>query len=384
MTTAADVDQLVAHVRDRVWAECDPGAIVGAGPDEAPRIVAALARGFLEERGRSCAGEILQAVVDGVVAATLGLGPLQALLADPAVSEVMVNGADTVYVERAGRLERAGVRFEDDTHLLRVIDRILAPIGRRVDALSPIVDARLADGSRVNAVVAPLAVDGPLLTIRRFVRIASTLEDLVRLGSLTQLAALELERLVRAGANVLVSGGTSTGKTTLLAAALAAAAGDDRIVVLEDAAELPLEHPHRVRLECRPASSEGSAHIGMRDLVRTALRMRPDRIIVGEVRGAEAFDLLQALNTGHRGSWSTIHANGVEEALLRLESMVLCAGTGMPQLVVREQVARAVDAVVQLERTANGRRIAVIAHVAADVGDDRVRWRVTPIYQASA
>ncbi|MCW2920262.1 MAG: pilus assembly protein CpaF [Thermoleophilia bacterium] len=380
----ATIDELVSYVRDRVWAECDPGAIVGAGPDEAPRIVAALARGFLEERDSACSAQVVQSVVDGVVAATLGLGPLHALLADPAVSEVMVNGAATVYVERAGRLERADVRFEDDTHLLRVIDRILAPIGRRVDALSPIVDARLADGSRVNAVVPPLAVDGPLLTIRRFVRIASTLEDLVRLGSLTQLAALELERLVRAGANVLVSGGTSTGKTTLLAAALAAAAGDDRIVVLEDAAELPLEHPHRVRLECRPASSEGSVHIGMRDLVRTALRMRPDRIIVGEVRGAEAFDLLQALNTGHRGSWSTIHANGVEEALLRLESMVLCAGTGMPQVVVREQVARAVDAVVQLERTGEGRRVATIAHVSVDVDDDRVRWRVTPIFEAAS
>ncbi len=378
---STDVEQLVAHVRDRVWGECDPGAIVGAGPAEAPRIVAALARGFLDERDADCPDDVVRDVVNGVVAATLGLGPLHALLSDPTVSEVMVNGADTVYVERTGRLERTTVRFDDDTHLLRVIDRILAPIGRRVDALSPIVDARLSDGSRVNAVVPPLAVDGPLLTIRRFVRIASTLEDLVRLGSVTPLAALELERLVRDGANVLVSGGTSTGKTTLLAAAMSAAAGDDRIVVLEDAAELPLEHPHRVRLECRPASSEGAAHIGMRELVRTALRMRPDRIIVGEVRGAEAFDLLQALNTGHRGSWSTIHANGVEEALLRLESMVLCADTGMPQFVVREQVARAVDAVVQLERTGDGRRIAAIARVEVVVTDGARSWVVTPIYE---
>lgn len=379
--TAAVVDQLVAHVRDRVWSECDPGAIVGAGERDAPRVVAALARGFLDELGPA-SPDIADEVVAGVVAATLGLGPLSALLADPDVSEVMVNGCADVFVERRGRIERTEARFDDDAHLLRVIDRILAPIGRRVDALSPIVDARLVDGSRVNAVVAPLAVDGPVLTIRRFVAIAATLEDLVRLGSLSGVAAVELERLVAVDANVLVSGGTGTGKTTLLAAALAAAAREDRIVVLEDAAELPLEHPHRVRLEARPAASEGAAAIGMRELVRNALRMRPDRIIVGEVRGAEAYDLLQALNTGHRGSWSTIHANGVEEALLRLESMVLTAGTGMPQQVVREQVARAVDAIVQLERRDGARRVTRIARVDArhDPERDRVDWIVESIW----
>ena len=382
MSGQAAVDQLVAHVRDRVWAECDPGAIVGAGPEDAPRVVAALARGFLGELG-SFDPAVAGAVVDGVVAATLGLGPLHPLLADPDVSEVMVNGARDVYVERRGRIERVDATFDDDAHLLRVIDRILAPIGRRVDALSPIVDARLADGSRVNAVVAPLAVDGPVLTIRRFVAVASTLDDLVRLGSLSGVAAVELERLVAADANVLVSGGTGTGKTTLLAATLAAAAGDDRIVVLEDAAELPLDHPHRVRLEARPAASEGAGAIGMRELVRNALRMRPDRIIVGEVRGAEAYDLLQALNTGHRGSWSTIHANGVEEALLRLESMVLCAGTGMPQQVVREQVARAVDAVVQLERRGGERRVARIARVDPVAHDESIGWRVESIWQGA-
>ncbi|MEO6866708.1 MAG: ATPase, T2SS/T4P/T4SS family, partial [Gaiellales bacterium] len=290
--------ELITIVRDRVWSECDPGAIVGAGPIEAPRIVEALARDFLAGLGARRSREQLKAVVDGVIAATLGLGPLQPLLADPEISEVMVNGPDEVFIERAGKLERVDACFDDETHLLRVIDRILAPIGRRIDVLSPMVDARLADGSRVNAVVPPLAVDGPLLTIRRFLRIASTLEDLVRLGSVTPLAAIELERLVERGANVLVSGGTGTGKTTLLAAAIGAAARDDRIVVLEDSTELPLDHPHRVRLEARPASTEGMARVDMRDLVRNALRMRPDRIIVGEVRGSEAYDLLQALNTG--------------------------------------------------------------------------------------
>ena len=382
-TTGTQVDALIASVCNRVWAECDPTAIVGAGPSDAPLIVAALAHGFLEEVDGALDAPIAQRVVDGVVAATLGLGPLHELLADPAVSEVMVNGPDAVYVERAGVIERTDARFDDDAHVLRVIDRILAPIGRRVDALSPIVDARLADGSRVNAVVAPLAVDGPLVTIRRFVQIAATLEDLVRLGSITPLAALELERLVRGDANVLVSGGTSTGKTTMLAAALSVAARDDRIVVLEDAAELPLDHPHRVRLECRPASHEGGQPIGMRELVRNALRMRPDRIIVGEVRGGEAFDLLQALNTGHRGSWSTIHANGVEEALLRLESMVLCAGSGMPQDVVRDQVARAVDAVVQLGRHDGRRRVECIAQVRVDHTGAGPAWRVEPIFEAA-
>lgn len=383
MTGAVDIERLVVQVRDRVWNECDPGAIVGAGAVEAPRVVAALTRGFLDELLPACDPSITSAVVDGVVAATLGLGPLHPLLADPAVSEVMVNGHADVFVERAGRIERVSSSFEDDAHLLRVIDRILAPIGRRVDALSPIVDARLADGSRVNAVVAPLAVDGPVLTIRRFVTIASTLEDLVRLGSVSALASVELERLVASDANVLVSGGTGTGKTTLLAVALAAAARDDRIVVLEDAAELPLDHPHRVRLEARPASHEGAAAIGMRELVKNALRMRPDRLIVGEVRGAEAYDLLQALNTGHRGSWSTIHANGIEEALLRLESMVLCAGTGMPQRVVREQVARAVDAVVQLERVDGQRRVSGIGRVGLVRGESgRADWHVEPIWTA--
>ena len=385
MSDVQSVEALVASVRDRVWAECDPGAIVGAGPEQAPRIVAALATEFLEELSPGVTDVARRAVVDGVVAATLGLGPLQSLLADPDVSEIMVNGHASVFVERAGRIERESVTFDDDAHVLRVIDRILAPIGRRVDALSPMVDARLADGSRVNAVVPPLAVDGPLITIRRFVSVASTLDDLVRLGSVESLAALELERLVASDANVLVSGGTGTGKTTLLAAALAAAARDDRIVVLEDAAELPLDHPHRVRLEARPASNEGMSEIAMRDLVKNALRMRPDRLIVGEVRGAEAFDLLQALNTGHRGSWSTIHANGPEEALLRLESMVLCAGTGMPQQVVRDQIARAVDAIVQLERAVCGqRRIASITRVSLDADGLERTWKLVSIFRAPA
>lgn len=380
-----DERHAIDRIRDRVWGECDPGAIIGAGPAHAPRVVAALADGFLQELHPGLMqGNARARIIDGVVAATLGLGPLQALLVDPDVSEIMVNGAHDVHVERAGVLERVDVEFDDDDHVLRVIDRILAPIGRRVDAMSPMVDARLIDGSRVNAVVPPLAVDGPIITIRRFVSVAETLDDLVRLGSLDAATALELERLVGARANVLVSGGTSTGKTTLLAAALSAAARDDRIVVLEDSTELPLQHPHRVRLEARPVAVDGGAAIGMRDLVRNALRMRPDRIVLGEVRGAEAWDLLQALNTGHGGSWSTIHANGPEEALLRLESMVLSAGTGMPHDVIRDQVARAVDAVVQLARLRDGRRVVErIVAVAREDGASEPSWQVSDLYVRS-
>lgn len=379
-----DVSRLVCEVRDRVWNECDPAAIVHAGPENAPRVVAALAREFLARIDSRALEQGLQdAVVEGVIAATLGLGPLHSLLADPEVSEVMVNGFSNVFVERQGVLERVTSGFDDDAHLLRVIDRILAPIGRRVDALSPIVDARLMDGSRVNVVVAPLAVDGPVLTIRRFVSVASTLEDLVRLGALNGVAAMEVERIVASRANVLVSGGTSTGKTTLLAAALTCSANAERIVVLEDAAELPLNHPHRVRIESRPASHEGASAITMRELVKNALRMRPDRIVVGEVRGAEAYDLLQALNTGHGGSWSTIHANGVEEALLRLESMVLCAGSGMPQHVVREQIARSVNIVIQLTRAGGSRYVDTIASVTPVQSDGLLRWKVDAIWESS-
>ncbi|MCW2956094.1 MAG: pilus assembly protein CpaF [Thermoleophilia bacterium] len=381
----SDVVDWIGRIRDRVWAECDPAAIMAVGDTEAPRIVAALAHGFLDGERHGLSRERVGAVVDGVVAATLGLGPLQPLLADDSVSEVMVNGHAEVFVERAGRIERVDVAFDDDAHLLHVIDRILAPVGRRIDALVPMVDARLPDGSRVNAVIPPLAVDGPILTIRRFVRVVGSLDDLVRLGSITSIGALELERLVSRRATVLVSGGTSTGKTTLLAAALGAASPDDRIVVLEDAAELPLVHPHRVRLESRPAGQEGAAAISMRMLVHNALRMRPDRLILGEVRGAEAYDLLQALNTGHRGSWSTIHANGTEEALLRLESMVLCADMGMPHDIVREQVARAVDAVVQLERRDDGRRaIAEVAMVQRVRDAGHTGWSLETVYEGAS
>jgi pilus assembly protein CpaF len=371
-------------IRERVWSECDHAAILAAGPHRAPHVVAALADEFLIELAANAdAGSLDRTrVINGVVAATLGFGPIQSLLEDPSVSEIMVNGPHQVFVERDGVLSEVELGFDDDDHVLRVIDRILAPIGRRVDAMSPMVDARLADGSRVNAIIPPLSIGGPTLTIRRFVAVAESLDDLVRLDTLEASTALELERLVAEQRNVLVSGGTSTGKTTLLAACLAAAAPTDRLVVLEDAAELPLRNHHAVRLESRAAAAEGAAPVTMRDLVKNALRMRPDRIILGEVRGVEAWDLLQALNTGHGGSWSTIHANGPEEALLRLESMVLSAGTSMPHAVVRDQVGRAVDAVVQLERLPSGKRVVTDIVDVEVVGSGAIpEWRTRRVFE---
>jgi pilus assembly protein CpaF len=276
----------------------------------------------------------------------------------------MVNGPRNVFVERHGVIERSPIKFSSNEHVLQVIDRILAPIGRRVDSHSPMVDARLPDGSRVNAVIAPLSVDGPSLTIRRFLQVARTLEDIEKLGSCSSQQRAVLENLVSERSNVVVAGPTSSGKTTLLAAAVATCLETDRIVVIEDSSELPIELPHRVRLESRPATWEADGEVRIRDLVRNALRMRPDRMIIGEVRGEEAFDLLQALNTGHRGCWSTVHANSASDALFRLESMAMYAGVGVPHNVIRSQISRAIDAVVFVLRESDGiRRMATIDRV---------------------
>jgi pilus assembly protein CpaF len=293
-----------------------------------------------------------------------GLGPLEPLLADAAVDEVMVNGPHEVYVERRGQIERTGIRFDGADELLHTIERILAPLGRRVDEASPLCDARLADGSRVNVVIAPLALSGPCLTIRRFRRDGLSLDDLVRLGTLPADAADLLAARVVARASILVSGGTGSGKTTTLNALSEAVPAGERIVTIEDAAELRLRQDHVVRLEARPAGLDGRGEVTIRTLVRNALRMRPDRIVVGEVRGGEALDLLQALNTGHDGSLSTVHANSPDDALRRLETLALMAGVGLPHAVVREQVAGAVDLVVHQARLADGSRsVRAIAEV---------------------
>jgi pilus assembly protein CpaF len=309
-----------------------------------------------------------------IVRDSVGLGPLEVLLADPTVEEVMVNGPALVYVERGGQIEATDVAFTDEEELRNAIERILAPLGRRVDELSPMVDARLADGSRVNIVIPPLAIDGPLVSIRRFGARRPGPDELVGLGTLTPAQRRSLESAVAGRRSILISGGTGSGKTTLLNALSSFIPAGERVVTIEDAAELRLQQPHVVRLESRPAGVEGRGEVTIRDLLRNALRMRPDRIVIGEVRGAEALDLLTALNTGHDGALSTVHANSPADALSRLETLALMAGVGLPHAAVAEQVQRGIDLVVHLERAADGTRVVTeIAEVVRAAGTTAVR-----------
>jgi pilus assembly protein CpaF len=287
---------------------------------------------------------------------TFGLGPLEPLMQDPTVSDILVNGAKEVYVERRGRLERTRVIFRDDAHLLQIIERIVSAVGRRVDESSPMVDARLPDGSRVNAVIPPLALDGPVLSIRRFAADPYRMADLIEFGTLTPGLAEILRAAVQARLNILVSGGTGAGKTTMLNVLSNAIPNTERIVTIEDSAELQLQQEHVVRLETRPPNIEAQGAVTQRDLVRNALRMRPDRIVVGEVRGPEVLDMLQAMNTGHDGSLSTVHANSTRDALSRLETMVLMSGVALPVRAMRDYIASALDLMVHLARLSDGTR----------------------------
>jgi pilus assembly protein CpaF len=294
----------------------------------------------------------------------LGYGPLEPFLRDDSVTEVMVNAFDRIYVERHGKLEKTPAAFVDNAHLMRIIDKIVSQVGRRVDESSPMVDARLPDGSRVNAIIPPLALRGPTVTIRKFARDPYTMNDLIGFGTITGKAAQFLSACVRGKLNVLISGGTGTGKTTTLNALSAFVPNDERIVTIEDAAELQLQQEHVITLESRPPNIEGQGEVRIRELVRNALRMRPDRIIVGEVRGAETLDMLQAMNTGHEGSLTTIHANSSRDALSRLETLVLTAGVDLPLRAVREQISSAFDVLIQISRLVDGsRRITHITEV---------------------
>lgn len=305
-----------------------------------------------------------QRLMREVQADVLGLGPIQPLIEDPTITEVMVNGPDNIYIERNGLLHRADLFFDNEAHLRRIIDRIVTKVGRRIDESSPLVDARLEDGSRVNAIIPPLAVSGSTLTIRKFSHEALSIEDLARLGTMTPEMAELLRACVEARLNILISGGTGTGKTTLLNVLSSFIPGAERIISIEDAVELQLQQQHVVRLEARPANVEGRGEVTIRDLVRNALRMRPDRIVVGEVRGAEALDMLQAMNTGHDGSLSTVHANSPRDCLARLETLVLMAGMELPLRAIREQVSSAVDLIVHLSRLRDGtRRITAVTEV---------------------
>ncbi len=294
----------------------------------------------------------------------LGHGPLERLLADDSVTEIMVNGPFDIWVERQGRLYQTTVRFNDDSHLRRIINKMVAQVGRRIDESSPMVDARLPDGSRVNAVIPPLSLSGPIVTIRKFANKRLDLQEMIRLQTLSDITVDFLQRCIAAQLNVLISGGTGSGKTTLLNALSAAIPDSERIVTIEDAAELQLKQAHVLRLEGRPKNIEGQGEVTIRDLVRNALRMRPDRIIVGEVRGAEALDMLQAMNTGHDGSITTVHANAPRDALARVETMVLMAGYDLPLRAIRQQIASALDLIVHLERLEDGsRRVTAVTEV---------------------
>jgi pilus assembly protein CpaF len=335
----------------------------GANDDLSERVLRAVTEELALDRTpltREERRKIVREIADDI----LGYGPLEPMLRDDSVTEVMVNAFDQVYVERAGKLERTDIRFVDNAHLLRIIDKIVSQIGRRVDESSPMVDARLPDGSRVNAIIPPLALRGPTLTIRKFSRDPYTINDLIAFGTLTAKSAQFLAACVRGKLNMLISGGTGTGKTTTLNALSGFVPGDERILTIEDAAELQLQQDHVITLESRPPNIEGQGEIRIRELVRNALRMRPDRIIVGEVRGPETLDMLQAMNTGHEGSLTTIHANTPRDALARLETLVMTAGVELPHRAIREQISSAFDLLVQISRLVDGsRRITHVTEV---------------------
>jgi pilus assembly protein CpaF len=315
---------------------------------------------------------VLRDVVDRMV----GIGPLQPFLDDPCVTEIMVNNHLHVFIEKDGRIEKTKVVFRNETHLRHVINRIVAPLGRRIDEASPLVDARLPDGSRVNAIIPPLAIEGPALTIRKFARDPFTLERLVKLGTITQEMAQFLNTCVHDRVSIIVSGGTGSGKTSTLNALGRCIDPQERLITIEDSAELNLGHPNLVRLESRPPNIEGSGEIPIRTLARNALRMRPDRIIIGEVRGGEAFDMLQAMNTGHKGSMTTLHANSASDALIRLESMVLMAGFDLPVSAIRRMIWGAIEVILQQNRLPDGKRMITAIHRLHSSSDRKIQLKL--------
>jgi pilus assembly protein CpaF len=329
-----------------------------------------LVRDYVKAQNLPLNAKELDSLISDLGDEMLGLGPIEPLLKDDTISDILIVGPKTVYIERAGRLKRTDVRFKDEQHLLRIINKIVASVGRRVDESSPLVDARLADGSRVNAAIRPVAVDGPQVSIRKFSKRPFQLETLVQNGALPAGMAKLLAAAVEGKISMIVSGGTGSGKTTMLNALSAFIPHDERLVTIEDAAELQMQQPHVVRLETRPPTMDGRNEILQRDLVKNALRMRPDRIIIGEVRGGEAFDMLQAMNTGHEGSMSTIHANNPRDALSRMEQMVGMAGMPMTQISIRSQIASAIQVIIQLSRMRDGtRRVTAISELTGMEGD---------------
>jgi pilus assembly protein CpaF len=343
-------------IYQRLLKVLDLSLLATAEDKEARRQIKEVCEGLLAEERAPLSVASRQKIIRRIEDEVLGLGPLEPLLADKSIADILVNGPHQVYIERRGKLELTDVKFTNEAHLLNIIDRIVSAVGRRIDESSPMVDARLKDGSRVNAIIPPLALDGAVLSIRRFATELLTIEDLIKLGSLTPAVAQVMSAVVKGRLNVVVSGGTGAGKTTLLNLLSGFIPESERIVTIEDSAELQLQQPHVVRLETRPPNIEGRGAVAQRDLVRNSLRMRPDRIVLGEVRGGEALDMLQAMNTGHDGSLTTVHANTPRDALGRIENMVSMTGINFPTKALRQQIASAIDIVIQAERMEDGRR----------------------------
>ncbi|MDH3638514.1 MAG: CpaF family protein [Gammaproteobacteria bacterium] len=356
ITISAKEREMFQILHQKLIKMMDLSVLSSMKSDEARRKIRQIAEGIVAEEQMPLNLAARQRLVKQVADEILGLGPLEPLLADPTISDILVNSSNTVYVERNGRLHLTDVTFQDDAHLLHIIDRIVSSVGRRIDESSPMVDARLKDGSRVNAIIRPLALDGPMLSIRRFAVNPLKMEDLIKYGTVQPAVAQLLTAIVKARLNMIISGGTGAGKTTLLNVLSGYIPEGERLITIEDSAELQFQHDHLVRLETRPPNVEGKGQVAQRDLVRNALRMRPDRIIIGEVRGAESLDMLQAMNTGHDGSLTTIHANSPRDALTRVENMVSMTGFEMPLASVRSQIASAVHVVLQLERLDDGTR----------------------------
>lgn len=348
--------ELKARIHRKLVERLDLSALNEIGSERLENEIRLITEDIVDKENVPMSGPDRNRLITDVLHETLGLGPLEPLLHDPDVSDILVNGPGSVYIERFGKLEKTDIVFRNDAHLMQIIDRIISKVGRRIDEGSPYVDARLPDGSRVNCIIPPLALDGPIVSIRRFGLEYLRVGDLLTFNSLTQQMAEVLEGAVKARINILISGGTGSGKTTLLNVISEYIPHRERIVTIEDSAELHLKQEHVVRLETRPPNIEGRGEVTQRDLVRNSLRMRPDRIILGEVRGGEALDMLQAMNTGHDGSISTIHANSARDAFSRLETMVMMAGMELPQRAIREQIASAIGIVIQLARLSDGAR----------------------------
>ncbi len=360
---------LKARIQDRLLSELDPATDV-AQTDEVRSTIRQMYEDILAEERVVLSRPERQQLFEQIVAEILGLGPLEPLLADDGITEVMVNGPEDIYIERDGKIRKTKAVFESEEHLMRIIERIVAPLGRRIDESSPMVDARLPDGSRVNAVIPPISLVGPTVTIRKFSADPLTVDQLIQFGSVTPEAMELLTACVRAKLNIIISGGTGSGKTTFLNVLSGYIPVDERIVTIENAAELQMRQEHVVTLESRPPNIEGKGEVTIQDLVINSLRMRPDRIIVGECRGPEAFDMLQAMNTGHEGSMTTIHANNTRDALGRLENMILMAGMELPHRAIREQIAAALDVIIQLDRMRDGtRKVVTISEIQGMEGD---------------